>query len=150
MPYMDTDDGHRIGLSGEVMAHVRDVFEKGFQLEAILFAHEYLEQRLNHLYSQAAQAESHTVHRKFKNLIDMLGSAEVMHDEDYGILNEFNRLRNVNSNLILNSSLTLSGAKKGDMAKAMTLAEESEQIISRLSSEVENNKRSHKKRRKRD
>ena len=147
MPYIDTDDGHRIGLSGEVMTHAREVFEKGFQLEAILLAHEYLEQRLNHLYSQAVQGEPATVHRKFKNLIDVLASSGVVHDEDYSILNEFNRLRNVNSNLILNSSLTLSGAKKGDMAKAMALADESEKTISRLSSEIEN-RRLRKKNRK--
>jgi hypothetical protein len=43
--------------------------------------------------------------------------------------------------------LTLKGAKKGDMIKAMNLAYESEQIIARLFNEVETRK-PHKKQRK--
>lgn len=123
--YKDMDDGHRIGLTADVMAHTQQVFEQGLQLEAILLAHEYLEQRLNALYKQ-------TVHRKFKQIIDAIQSEGRLSDEDYEVLNEFNRLRNVNSNQILNFSLTLRGAKKGDMMKAMNLAQESDQIISRL------------------
>ncbi len=123
--YKDMDDGHRIGLTEDVMDHAKQVFDQGLQLEAILLAHEYLEQRLNALYKQ-------NVHRKFKQIIDSIRSEDRISDEDYEVLNEFNRLRNVNSNQILNFSLTLRGAKKGDMMKAMSLAQESDQIISRL------------------
>ena len=136
MPYQDADDGHRAVISGDVMAHARQVFDSGLQLEAILLAHEFLEQRLNQFHNGVVRAGTPTVHRKFKNLIDILASAEILTDEDYAVLNEFNRLRNVNSNLVLNSSLTLRGAKKGDIARAMSLAEESEKIISRLSDQV--------------
>lgn len=122
-----------MALAGEVLSHARQVFEKGYQLEAILLAHEYLEQRLNLLYKSIARTTAPTMHRKFKNLIDVLSSSDILDDEDYEVLNEFNRLRNVNSNLILNPLLTLSGAKKGDMARAMDLADQSERIISRLS-----------------
>jgi hypothetical protein len=146
MPYADTDDGHRVALTEDIMNHAKQVFESGLQLEAILLVHEYLEQELNQLYNQAGPASPHTVHRKFKNVIDMLASERMLGDEDYGVLNEFNRLRNVNSNLILNSSLTLKGAKKGDMVRAMNLAYESEQIISRLFQEIEVKKSRRKKR----
>jgi len=144
MPYRDIDDGHRIGLTEDVMNHVKQVFDQGLQLEAILLAHEYLEQRLNALYRQTAQSD--TIHRKFKQLIDLLRS-EVLPEEDYEVLNEFNRLRNVNSNQILNFSLTLQGAKKGDMIKAMELAAVSEQVISRLFEGLES-KKSRKSRKK--
>jgi hypothetical protein len=147
MPYRDTDDGHRVALTEDIMHHVRDVFEKGFQLEAILLVHEYLELQLNHLYSQVNPADPRTIHRQFKNSIDMLASAKLLADDDYATLKEFNRLRNVNANLILNFSLTLKGAKKGDMIKTMNLAYESEQIIARLFNEVETRK-PHKKQRK--
>jgi hypothetical protein len=97
------------------------------------------------LYKQIASGSKHTtIHRKFKQLIDLLRSEGLLEDEDYEILNEFNRLRNVNSNQILDFSLTLRGAKKGDMVKAMNLAEESEQVISRLSQELKS-RRPHKK-----
>lgn len=147
VPYTDADEGHRVSLTEDIMEHAKEVFEKGLQLEAILLVHEYLEQELNHLYNQASPSGSHTAHRKFKNLIDMLMSEKIATDEEYAVLNEFNRLRNVNSNLILNSSLTLKGAKKGDMIRAMNLAYESEQIISRLLQDVEI-KKSRKKKRK--
>jgi S-adenosylmethionine:tRNA-ribosyltransferase-isomerase (queuine synthetase) len=92
------------------------VFDQGFQLEAILLAHEYLEQKLNALYKLANSATtSYIAHRKFKQLIDLLRSDGLLTDNYYYILNEFNRLRNVNSNQILNFSLGLLGAKKGDM-----------------------------------
>jgi|SRR5581483_8657642 len=148
MPYRDIDSGHRIGLAEDVMAHSKQVFEQGLQLEAILLAHEYLEQRLNAFYRQAAPSEPHTIHRKFKQLIDLLRSEEMLAEEDYEVLNEFNRLRNVNSNQILNFSLTLQGAKKGDMIKAMELAAVLEQVISRLFQELES-KKSRKGRKKR-
>jgi hypothetical protein len=148
MPYRDTEDGHRIALTEDIMDHVRDVFEKGFQLEAILLVHEYLEQQLNHLYSQANPSDSNSVHRKFKNSVDLLASTKLLSDEDYAVLNEFNRLRNINANLILNFSLTLKGAKKGDMIKAVNLAYESEQIIARLFNEVEKRKSNKKQRKK--
>lgn len=135
MPYEDIDDGHRVALR-DAIAHARTVFEQGLKLEAVLLAHEYLEQRLNLLYKQLAPSDAKTIHRKFKNLIDMLTAVDAITPEDYEVLNEFNRLRNVNSNLILNSSLMLTGAKKGDISKNMDLAEESEIIISRLISEV--------------
>jgi hypothetical protein len=147
MPYRDTDDGHRIALTEDIMGHVKDVFEKGFQLEAILLIHEYLELQLNHLYGQVNPSDPRTVHRKFKNSIDMIASAKILSDDDYATLNEFNRLRNVNANLILNFSLTLKGAKKGDMIKTMNLGYESERIMARLFNEVETRK-SHKKQRK--
>jgi S-adenosylmethionine:tRNA-ribosyltransferase-isomerase (queuine synthetase) len=137
MPYKDMDDGHRTGLTEDVMLHTKQVFEQGLQLEAILLAHEYLEQRLNAFFMQVAPSEPQTIHRKFKPLIDLLRLEEVLAEEDYDVLNEFNRLRNVNSNQILNFSLTLRGAKKGEMMKAMDLAEESNQVISRLLQEVE-------------
>src|SRR5581483_9093027 len=149
MPYRDIDNGHRTGLTEDVMTHAKQVFEQGLQLEAILLAHEYLEQRLNAFYRQATPSEPHTIHRKFKQLIDLLRSEEMLAEEDYEALNEFNRLRNVNSNQILNFSLTLQGAKKGDMIKVMELAEVSEQVISRLFQELENNKKSRKSRKKR-
>ena len=145
MPYQETGDNHRIMLTEDIMEHSRDVFEKGFQLEAVLLVHEYLEHRLNQLYNKTSQSVQQTVHRKFKNLIDMLVSSKLLGDEDYSVLNEFNRLRNVNANLILNVSLTLKGAKKGDMMRAMNLAYETEQIISKLIREIEN-KGSRKKR----
>jgi S-adenosylmethionine:tRNA-ribosyltransferase-isomerase (queuine synthetase) len=149
MPYKDIDDGHRIGLTEDVMPHSKQVFEQGLQLEAILLAHEYLEQRLNAFFMQVAPSEPQTIHRKFKQLIDLLRSEEVLAEEDYEVLNEFNRLRNVNSNQILNFSLTLRGAKKGDMIKAMDLAEESERVISRLSQEFEESRKSRKGKKKR-
>lgn len=133
MPFKYVDDGHRIGMIEDVMSHARQVFEQGLQLEAILLTHEYLEQKLNALYRQAYGRD--TIHRKFKQLIDLLRS-EGMSQEDHEVLNEFNRLRNFNANQILDFSLTLRGAKKGDMEKAMSLAAESEQIISRLSQEL--------------
>ena len=133
VPYKYVIDEHRIGMIEEVLSHAREVFEQGLQLEAILLAHEYLEQKLNALYSDAYGRD--TIHRKFKQLIDLLLSEDVLREDDYVILNEFNRLRNVNANQILDFSLTLRGAKKGDMEKAMDLAEDSEQIISRLSQE---------------
>lgn len=126
MPYKDFDDGHRTGLD-DAMSHARQVFEQGLQLEAILLAHEYLEQRLNALYRQ-----DDTIHRKFKQLIDILYSRHMLQDVDYATLNEFNRLRNVNSNQILDTALTLRGAKKGDMVKAMNLAYECDKAISRV------------------
>jgi hypothetical protein len=128
------------------MEHAKDVFEKGFQLEAILLIHEHLEQKLNRLYGQLT-SDSPAIHRKFKNLIDQLISAQLINDDDYAILNEFNRLRNVNSNLILNSSLTLKGAKIGDMMRAMNLGYESDQLISRLLSESDLTTKRKKKRR---
>ena len=148
MPYRDTDDGHRIALTEDIMDHVKDIFEKGFQLEAILLIHEYLEQQLNQLHGQLNASDHRVVHRQFKNLIDLLASEKALTDEDYAILNEFNRLRNTNANLILNFSLTLKGAKKGDMIKAMNLAFESEEIISRLFNEVETRKSGKKQRKK--
>jgi S-adenosylmethionine:tRNA-ribosyltransferase-isomerase (queuine synthetase) len=133
MPYKDIDDGHRIGLTEDVISHSMHVFDQGFQLEAILLAHEYLEQKLNALYKLANSATtSYIAHRKFKQLIDLLRSDGLLMYNYYYILNEFNRLRNVNSNQILNFSLGLLGAKKGDMIKAMDLAQQSEQIISKL------------------
>jgi S-adenosylmethionine:tRNA-ribosyltransferase-isomerase (queuine synthetase) len=149
MPYKDIDDGHRIGLTEDVMPYAKQVFEQGLQLEAILLAHEYLEQRINAFFTQVAPSEPRTIHRKFKQLIDLLRSEEVLAEEDYEVLNEFNRLRNVNSNQILNFSLTLRGAKKGDMIKAMDLAEESERVISRLSQEFEESRKSRKGKKKR-
>lgn len=140
MPYQDMDEGHRIGLAGDVIAHAKQVFEQGLQLEAILLCHEYLEQRLNLLYGRLA-SEPQTVHRKFKQMIDAFRSEEILADEEYEILNEFNRLRNVNSNQILNSTLTLAGAKKGDMAKTINLAEESDSIVSRLIEATKKKKR---------
>lgn len=138
MPYKDMDDGHRIGLTeGDVITHAKQVFEQGLQLEAVLLAHEYLEQKLNVLYKQAVPTEPQTVYRRFKQIIDLLRSRGLLMDEDYAILNEFNRLRNVNSNQILNFSLTLQGAKKGDMIKAMNLAEECEQLITSLIQDID-------------
>jgi len=132
MPYKDADDGHRICLAENVIVHAKLVFEQGLQLEAILLAHEYMEQRLNLIYKQAMLADPPAVHKKFKQLIDLLRSKDLLADEDYEILNEFNRLRNVNSNKILNFSLTLQGAKKGDMIKAMNMVQRCEQIITSL------------------
>jgi hypothetical protein len=48
------------------------------------------------------------------------------------VLNEFNRLRNVNSHRALDEKLELRGAKKGDMAKVMDLAKECDAIIAKL------------------
>jgi hypothetical protein len=127
VPYKDFDDGHRTGIDGDAMSHARQVFEQGLQLEAILLAHEYLEQRLNALHGQ-----QDTIHRKFKQLIDIFRSQGMLEGADYATLNEFNRLRNVNSNQVLNAALTLRGAKKGDMVKAMNLAYECDQAISRI------------------
>lgn len=141
MPYKYVDDGHRIGLIEGVISHAKGVFEQGLQLEAILLAHEYLEQKLNALYRQASPGDTLTTHRKFKQLIDLLRSRRLLADEDYAVLNEFNRLRNVNANQILDFSLTLQGAKKGDMMKAMSLAEECEDIVSRLAQEVKPRKK---------
>jgi len=138
VPYKYVDDGHRIGMIEDVISHVKEVFEHGLQLEAILIAHEYLEQKMNALYKQAYRQD--TIHRKFKQLIDMIASEGLLSGEDYSVLNEFNRLRNVNANQILDFSLTLRGAKKGDMIKAMNLAVESERIISRLSQETRERK----------
>jgi len=146
MPYEDADDGHRITLTDNVMPHARDVFERGLQLEAILLAHEYLEQKLNALYRQTA-GDKHTIHRQFKQVIDMLVSANLVSADDYQVLKEFNRLRNTNANQILNFSLTMKGAKKGDMIKAMNLADESEKIIAYLQRGIESRK-SPKKRKK--
>ena len=127
-------------MTEDVMDHAKQVFGQGLQLEAILLAHEYLEQKLNALYNKASPSEPHTIHRKFKQILDLLRSKHVLADEDYATLNEFNRLRNVNSNQILNFSLTLQGAKKGDMEKAMSLAQESEQVIAKLEQAVESKK----------
>ncbi|AIC16099.1 hypothetical protein [Nitrososphaera viennensis] len=127
-PYQDADEGHRI-LIDDVLAHCRQVFGQGLQLEAILLAHEYLEQRLNNFYRHG---DAPPVHRKFKHIIDALHSGRHLSDEDYAVLNEFNRLRNVNSHRALDSTLELRGAKKGDMARAMDLAQECDAIISRL------------------
>ncbi|MEO9363548.1 MAG: hypothetical protein ABI348_06565 [Nitrososphaera sp.] len=128
MPYQDADEGHRI-LIDDVIAHCKQVFDQGLQLEAILLAHEYLEQRLNNFYKHG---NAPPVHRKFKHIIDALHSGRHLSDEDYVVLNEFNRLRNVNSHRILDGTLELRGAKKGDMARAMELAQECDTIISRL------------------
>ena len=142
------EDEHRIGLLEDVLSHAKEVFEQGLQLEAILLVHEYLEQKLNSLFKQLAPDENRTIHRKFKQMIDVLRSEEMVSDEEYAALNEFNRLRNVNSNQILDFSLTLRGAKKGDMIKAMNLAAESEQVILRLSQEAEGESKKSKKKKK--
>lgn len=147
MPYKDADDGHRITLTDSVLPHAKDVFGKGFQLEAILLAHEYLEQKLNALYRQTA-GDKHAVHRQFKQVIDMLASSNLVSAGDHQVLKEFNRLRNINANQILNFSLTMKGAKKGDMIKAMNLADESEKIISNLQWDIESRKLSKKQRKK--
>lgn len=136
MPYQDADEGHRI-LIDDVLAHCRQVFDQGLQLEAILLAHEYLEQRLNNFYKHG----NVPVHRKFKHIIDALHSGRHLSDEDYAVLNEFNRLRNVNSHRALDNTLELRGAKKGDMARAMDLAQESDAIISRLPKRAQEKKR---------
>lgn len=143
MPYKYVDDGHRIGMIEDVMSHARKVFEQGLQLEAILLAHEYLEQKLNTFYRHAYRQDM--IHRKFKQLIDILRSEGLLQEEDYAVLNEFNRLRNVNSNQILDFSLTLRGAKKGDMARAMDLATESDHIIFRLLQETTEKKSNEKR-----
>lgn len=149
MPYKEIDDGHRISLAEEdVISHTKQIFEQGLQLEAILLAHEYLEQNLNALYKQSVPTESQTIHRKFKQIIDLLRFRGLLTDEDYSVLNEFNRLRNINSNRILDFSLTLRGAKKGDMVKAMNLAEECMQIIMGLFQDMENNHNANRKPRK--
>ena len=84
MSYKYVDDGHRIGLIEDVISHAKQVFEQGLQLEAILLAHEYLEQKLNSLYKQIASGSQHTtIHRKFKQLIDLLRSEGLLEDEDY-------------------------------------------------------------------
>jgi hypothetical protein len=144
MPYEDAESGHRITLTDNVLTHARDVFERGLQLEAILLAHEYLEQKLNALYRQT-DGDKHTIHRQFKQVIDMLVSINLVSADDYEVLKEFNRLRNVNANQILNFSLTMKGAKKGDMIKAMNLAEESERIISSLQQNIERHKNKRRK-----
>ncbi|HVX02312.1 MAG TPA: hypothetical protein VHA09_04095 [Nitrososphaera sp.] len=126
-PYQDADEGHRI-LIDEVLAHCRQVFGQGLQLEAILLAHEYLEQKLNNFYRHGGMQ----VHYKFKHIIDALHLGRHLSNEDYDVLNEFNRLRNVNSHRLLDSTLELRGAKKGDMARAMDLAQVCDAIISRL------------------
>lgn len=132
MPYVEADDGHRLALEPDVMGHCRAVFDQGLKLEAILLAHEYLELALNQLYYQRNPRDTRTVHRKFKNLIDLLFSDRVLKSEDYEVLNEFNRLRNSNANLVLNSRLTLKGAKKGDLVKNMDLASRSAELLDRL------------------
>jgi hypothetical protein len=137
MPYKDIDDGHRIGLTEEgVISHTKHIFEQGLQLEAILLAHEYIEQKLNTLYKQAVPAEPQTIHRKFKQVIDLLRSKSLLTDQNYVLLNDFNRLRNINSNHILDFSHTIRGAKKGDMVKAMNLAEECERIVVKLLQDI--------------
>ncbi len=148
VPYKYVDDGHRIGMIEDIMSHVREVFDQGLQLEAILLAHEYLEQKMNALYKQVYRPS--IIHRKFKQMIDILRSEGLLQADDYTTLNEFNRLRNVNANQILDFSLTLRGAKKGDMIKAINLAAESEQIIARLSQEIKEKKHHDKKRKPRD
>ena len=105
VPYKDFDDGHRTGLD-DAMSHARQVFDQGLQLEAILLAHEYLEQRLNALHRHD------TIHRKFKQVIDILRSQGMLEEQDYHTMNEFNRLRNVNSNQILDTALTLRGPRR--------------------------------------
>ena len=81
-----------------------------------------------------SRSQGPTTHRQFKQVIDLLVANSKVSSDEYEILNEFNRLRNVNSNLILNQSRSLEGAKRGDMIKAMNLAEESERIIEGLAS----------------
>ena len=132
MPYKDVDEGHRISLTDDVLSHAKEVFDKGLELEAILLAHEYLEQRLNAISRITVTASTPTIHRRFKQVIEVLHSERMLSDDDYGVLNEFNRLRNVNANQILDFSLTLRGAKKGDMQKAVALALEADSIVSRL------------------
>lgn len=127
VPYSDSEDGHRTFLDN-ALAHCRQVFDQGLQLEAILVAHEYLEQKLNNFYRPKGPA----VHRKFKNIIDILLSDRHISESDYAVLNEFNRLHNVNSHRALDEKLELRGAKKGDMAKAMDLAKECDVIIEKL------------------
>lgn len=127
MPYQDSQDGHRVFLD-DALAHCRQVFDQGLQLEAVLVAHEYLEQKLNNFY----RPKGPVVHRKFKNIIDILLSDRHVSESDYAVLNEFNRLRNVNSHRALDEKLELRGAKKGDMAKVMDLAKECDAIIAKL------------------
>lgn len=132
-PYRDLAGGHRIGFQdgGDVMSHARGVFEQGLQLEAILLAHEHLEQRLNAAYRRRF-SPADTIYRRYKQLIDIFRSQGMLSEQDYLALNEFNRLRNVNSNQILNPSLTLRGAKKGDMEKTMALAQECDHVVTGL------------------
>lgn len=127
MPYRDSQDGHRVFID-DVLEHCRQAFEKGMQLEAVLVAHEYLEQKLNNFY----RPKGPVVHRKFKNIIDILLSDRHIPEADYSTLNEFNRLRNVCSHRMLDEKLELRGAKKGDVAKAMDLAKECDAIIAKL------------------
>lgn len=127
MPYRDSQDGHRVFLD-DTLVHCRQVFENGMQLEAVLVAHEYLEQKLNNFY----RPKGPVIHRKFKNIIDILLADRHISEDDYAVLNEFNRLRNVNAHRMLDEKLELRGAKKGDMARAMDLAQECDAIITKL------------------
>jgi hypothetical protein len=133
MPYQDAKDGHRI-LITDILPHCRQVFDQGLQLEAILLAHEYLEQRLNNYYKgsieQQWRDQQPSVHRKFKNIIDLLHFEGHISEEDYMVLNEFNHLRNINAHKILDTTLELCGAKKGDMARAIDLAQKCDELIS--------------------
>lgn len=146
MPYIDMDEGHRIGISGDIVSHAKEVFDRGLQLEAVLLVHEYLEQKLNILYKLVTPHDSLTIHRKFKQLIELLLSQNIIAEPEFIVMNDFNKLRNVNSNQILNSSLSLRGAKKGDMSKAMQLASDSQVIIDKLLEEVRNRKKLYQKR----
>jgi hypothetical protein len=138
MPYRDSDEGHRI-LIDQVQIHCKNVFDQGLQLEAILLAHEYLEQKLNNFYRHEKDMQ---VHRKFKHIIDALHSDHRLSEDDYAVLNEFHRLRNVNAHRMLDDTLELRGAKKGDLVKAIELAQESYAIItSKLPARMETRKR---------
>jgi hypothetical protein len=130
MPYRDSQDGHRVFLD-DTLAHCRQIFDQGMQLEAMLVAHEYLEQKLNNFYRPKGP-KGPIVRRKFKNIIDILLADRHISENDYAVLNEFNRLRNVNSHRMLDEKLELRGAKKGDMAKAMDLAKDCDEIIAKL------------------
>jgi hypothetical protein len=127
MPYRDSQDGHRVFID-DTLAHCRQLFDREMQLEAVLVAHEYLEQKLNNFY----RPKGPVLHRKFKNIIDILLADRHISEGDYAVLNEFNRLRNVNSHRMLDEKLELRGAKKGDVAKAMDLAQECDGIIAKL------------------
>jgi hypothetical protein len=128
--YKEFDAGHRLGLDGNVVEYARTLYDKGLVLEALLIAHEYFEQQLNAAYYRMAlPGRPRTAHKRFKDSLEALRSMSRLGEEEYDKLNEFNRLRNIISNRMLDFSLSLRGAKKGDLARAMDLVPDVEGII---------------------
>jgi hypothetical protein len=148
MPYETTDNGHRIDITGNFIEHARSIYDQGLPLEALLLIHEYIEQRLNNMY-WSIEGRPNRVYRKFKPQIDLLFSRHLLSHAEYQDLNQFNHLKNTIAHQMLDFSLKLKGAKKGDVERAMDLANHCNMLVDSIFTRSVKSKREKKPQSKR-